>query len=230
MSDSNNDIIAHAQSMIESIDTNKYENKLQKLKDVLSRKTHKLKVLPNKIEIAKYKYYNEKYGPDHYKYVTEKRVHNEVKKEVDTIKRNDIKLKVLSELVSKYNTTKKYRNVLVSNLDKLHKQNRSISNDISFDINELDVSNRKVEYEVQEIDRLVNIQNKFKVIFWFIFVLYCILFINRRLWEDNNNIIILVLLILIPLFGYKIIMYILIKFKQIMGFIPNNVYITDKSD
>lgn len=171
-----------------------YNKHVQELESIYKKKLLNVKTAPEQLDIARKNYYTFKDGKEKYYSEEEKRLTDISKSHILKINKNHKNIyDTNNSLISKYELLKNYEHMLKNSIKTMYKEDKELEQNIDNEHSDLDTANRKVYYEIQEINSLSFWYNLFRYIYIFIFVIFIYFFIKNKFWKSIKYIFILII-------------------------------------
>ena len=203
-----------------------FQKNTDELESIFKAKQQNVQTAPLQLDEARKNYYTFAYGEDGYIKEETERLNSLADKAIDKLTETHKKtVESINSIINEYDVSNKYKIQLLSNIKKLNKEDEVLIKEIDNEISELKTSDRKVYYEVEEINTLDLWGTVLKGLYWLIFAVFLGLFIFRSLWKNKIYIGLLILLVAWPFVSNFIIIKLIQLIKKIINYLPKDVYI-----
>ena len=173
-----------------------YNKRVQELETIYKKKLLNVKTAPEQLDIARKNYYVFKDGKDKYNSEEYKRLTEVSKSHILKLIENHDKIYATNKsLITNLNLLKKYEHLLINDIKSLNKEDRQISQNIDDSRDDLNTANRKVYYELQEINSLSFWHTLFRYLYILITLIFIYFFIRRKYWTNVKFIFIFIIAI-----------------------------------
>ena len=227
--------VADLQKMVNQINNQlKCDDNCQREKNInkyrkqyINEKT-RLENAPRDLDNARKKYFTYAYGEDAY----DREMMRLAKKEINELTEklaNDhqYNMKLLNDNISDYYIIVDNINILLDSNKDLKEQNEKMKKELDDIINEKNISDRKVVYEKNEVDKLSTYNNQLIGLYWFITTIFLIVFFLKNMFMQPKNFIVISILLLYPFIMYYIAEIFSSIFMYFYEWFPKNMYIDD---
>jgi hypothetical protein len=188
----------------------------------------RLENAPKDLDNARKNYYTYAFGDDAY----DREMMRLAKKEINELTNklaNDhqYNMKLLNDNISDYYTIVDNINILLDSNKDLKEQNEKLKKELDDIINEKNISDRKVVYEKNEVDKLSTYNYQLISLYWFITTIFLIIFFLKNMFMQPKNFIVISILLLYPFIMYYIAEIFSNIFMYFYEWFPKNMYIDD---
>jgi hypothetical protein len=198
------------------------------LKNKYEKEKIKYNRAPYDLDESRKKYFNYAFGEQYYDDFMRKKANREITALTNKLAQDhQYNMKILEKSIQDYENIQDNAIYINELNEKYEKENGEMKNTITDAQNENNISNRKVDYQTDELDKLKIYNSQLIWLYWTIVLVFLITFFFKNMFMEKKNFIVAAVLLLFPF----IIHWIVFIFSNVSSFlynlVPKNMYIDD---
>ena len=204
------------------------QKKINKLRNRYYNEKKRVNRAPYDLDVSRKKYFTYAFGEQYYDRFMEKKVEREITALTNKLSEDhQYNIKLLKDNVNDFLVLKDNNEYITTLSEKYRRENKIMAEKIKQELDEKNISDRKVVYENNELEKVETYTYQLIWLYWTLILVFSLTFFLKNMYMEKKNFIVLFVLIIYP-FTITWISYTLSKiFKFIYNIFPKNRYLED---
>ena len=202
------------------------QKEINKLKKNYNIEKKRIANAPHDLDNSRKKYFTYAFGEEYYDEFMTKKIKREINKLSNKLALDhQHNYKALTDDINDYNSINKNSEHMKELIKKYKIENKILENKIKDNSNTKNINDRKVVYEINEVDKLDNYNNQLLILYWVFVFIFLILFFLKNMFKESKNIVVVFVLLLYPFIIYWIVNILHTISNYISNLLPKNMYL-----
>ena len=202
------------------------QKEINKLKKKYNIEKKRIANAPHDLDNSRKKYFTYAFGEEYYDEFMTKKIKIEINKLSNKLALDhQHNYKALTDDINDYESINKNSEYSKELIKKYKTENKILENKINDHANTKNITDRKVVYEVNEVDKLDNYNNQLLFLYWFFVFLFLILFFFKNMFKESKNFTVIFVVLLYPFVIYWIVHILHEIISFISNSLPKNMYL-----
>lgn len=221
-----NEMVEEVNDKLTCDDECQRQKEIVKLKKKYHIEKKRIVNAPHDLDNSRKKYFTYAFGEEYYDEFMTKKIKIEINKLSNKLALDhQHNYKTLTDSIDDYESIKKNSEYGTELIKKYKIENKILENKINEFANTKNINDRKVVYEVNEVDKLDNYNNQLLVLYWVMVLFFLILFFSKNMFKESKNSMVVFVVLLYPFVIYWIVHVLHTISNYIYNSLPKNMYL-----